>query len=782
MAVAIPTNIRSKILWRVQEQCLKLLDPDAPRENGKKPSRHFVEVSSKYLDSLRDADNPDQYKIDSADKGDIVKVASLSSAQKGEIAQLEIVWIEKDVLTSISSISVIGTDITCGNTFPDSPDNNNIHIFDDDVTGLMNYEDLDGDPLTIASKGEIAQYSDTDSAWIMRGNITDLDDISILENISCETDTQTEYPDNPEKNDIWISDSGKISQYSHITWIKRGILTNIDGISVIGTNVTSGDEFPSTVLSTDDLHIFNDDATGLTGYQDTNGNDLTTASKGEIAEYHQPNDTWYRRGNLTDLDHISMLGNITSGTTFPSDHDENHILIFDDEVSSALSNYRDTLEYIKIEFLSHIVGSEYYNDDSIISLFPAVPNSNTILIFDKTITSIENYIDAQGKRLGAANKGDVATLNADQSSWIKRGNIYIELGPEFSEFKDGSIYVNDNFNQLIDTSNPANMNVCQPIFSENDLFIFNVDVDSDSDVDLPEFYDGTVKTSAWDSFNQLNAANEYEYWYNDPNIDFGSRQLNPIEIIEKPLTTASKGDVAQYLKDPDNPNTYKWYSKGNFENHLLLNNINPYNIEAGNNFPSSVNENDVFIFTENAQNLSNYYIKHNSLLYPRILRHVRVGSVELQSLIGDRDLFDESDPRWLPAIIIETGNDEYELTSSSDTRTSPLDSHPMLMIVNIRLIMLSLPWSQIMNLSRADQFDMSNPVRITHIRKCLDYLLHPAVFLNLTFKESSYKVPFRVKDARISQSFNLEGKASPFEVNDFRLHVKFDQPTFYDTV
>ena len=159
---------------------------------------------------------------------------------------------------------------------------------------------------------------------------------------------------------------------------------------------------------------------------------------------------------------------------------------------------------------------------------------------------------------------------------------------------------------------------------------------------------------------------------------------------------------------------------------------------------------------------------------------MRVGSVELQSLIGDRDLFDETNPRWLPAIIIETGNDEYELTSSYDTKTTPLDSHPMLMIVNIRLIMLAPPWSEIMNLSRADQFDMSNPVRITHIRQCLDVLLNPAMFLNLTFKDPGYKSAFRVKDARISQSFNLEGRASPFEVNDFRLHVKFDQPTFFD--
>ena len=642
MTERIPENLRSKILWRVQEQCLKLLDKDAPRDNGNKPSRDFTKVSSEFLNSLRNDDERNNYKLQSASKGDIIKYSSLSSAKRGEIAQYGTVWIRRHLLTDIDSITRIGSNIGVSNNFPDSPSSNDIIIFDEAVaSGLDNY------------------------------------------------------------------------RYGSIT--------------------------------------------------------IDFSVKGEIAQFDGTN--WQRRGNLTDFDNISMIEGVSDDNNLPSDSDssENDIFIFNSD-SSDLTNYRDNLKYTKIELLSNILGSKYFNSNSTISLFPAVFGVNTILIFGERIDSIENYTDVRGKRLLTANKGDFATINSDHSSWIKRGNIYNELG---SKFKDGSIYVSNSFDELIDLDSPLNYGKSQPVFAENDLFIFNNDVSDDDN--LPEYYDGTVKMTPWDTFNQLNSANEYEYWYEDPNTKDSDRLLSPLEEMERRLTSASQYEVAQF-----NQGEGKWYRKGIFGDHLILSDLDGYDLKLGTIFPSNPSDNQVFIF-ESAipSGLEHYYIKnYPSVLNPRIIRLVRVGSVELQGLIGDREIFNESNAKWLPAIIIETGSDEHLLTSSYDTRTTPLDSDPSLMIVNIRLILLAPTHSELMKLSRPDQFDISNSVRITHIRESLNYLLNPSIFLNLTYRDPAYKAPFRVKDARITQSYNLEGKVSPFEINDFRLYVKFDQPIF----
>ena len=133
---------------------------------------------------------------------------------------------------------------------------------------------------------------------------------------------------------------GGIAYYNGSVWIKRGSLTDISSISTIGSDISSGVTFPNSP-SNNDIYIFNAGATGLSDYEDSEGNGLTVSSKGDIAQHDGTN--WIKKGNLSDIKYITEVGSssvsIRVSNGFPTNYGNEDIHIFNADVS-GLTNYR----------------------------------------------------------------------------------------------------------------------------------------------------------------------------------------------------------------------------------------------------------------------------------------------------------------------------------------------------------------------------------------------------------------------------------------------------------
>lgn len=255
------------------------------------------------------------------------------------------------------------------------------------------------------------------------------------------------------------------------------------------------------------------------------------------------------------------------------------------------------------------------------------------------------------------------------------------------------------------------------------------------------------------------------------NINFNNASINSFVIIRSDIdgnNPYKKGDILQKIDgytiwqnqgniigNTDNANANEWeywYHPESYSQKSAIRSVNP---------PTTT---------------------EISGLGSRIIRHVRVGSIDYMSLIGDREdllnrpLFSQSNPQYLPAIIIESGSQDLSLENSlRDTSRTELNMKPESFIAIVRLVMLAPKMTDIMNLPRPDQFDISNPVRISHIRQQLEYLLDPGIFKMIVDKKEGYRFPSKVKNADILASYNLEGVKSPLEINDFRFEVKYDR-------
>ena len=143
-------------------------------------------------------------------------------------------------------------------------------------------------------------------------------------------------PDNFLDSDGMLDISNFLSEYplpssSGITWISKGDLTSVPGISTIGMRITVGTEFPSNPgPNENDILIFSADNT-------ISGNEY---SKGDIFQYDGA--TWMPKGDLTSVPGISTIGiRITVGTEFPSNPEpnENDILIFSEDNTISGTEY-----------------------------------------------------------------------------------------------------------------------------------------------------------------------------------------------------------------------------------------------------------------------------------------------------------------------------------------------------------------------------------------------------------------------------------------------------------
>ena len=211
---------------------------------------------------------------------------------------------------------------------------------DNDVVGGSLYGISNGH-LQIAVEGQDIKFR--------HGHNTDT--ISISTRILGDTRTM--------KSDILLSSDvkGAIAYYDQSMWVKRGILTDLDNISTIGTTINAGTSF-DTSPANNDIHIFDDGVSGLSGYEDTAGNALTTSIKGDIAQYN--GSTWVKSGNLEDITYIVDSGSnsvsirVTNG--FPPNFGNEDIHIFSSDVS-GLTNYRSNDKevngYIK-SFISNV--------------------------------------------------------------------------------------------------------------------------------------------------------------------------------------------------------------------------------------------------------------------------------------------------------------------------------------------------------------------------------------------------------------------------------------------
>ena len=136
---------------------------------------------------------------------------------------------------------------------------------------------------------------------------------------------------------------GDIALRSGSNWVKNGDLTDIDGITTVAAVAVHATAFQGS--SNNDITIFSAAVTsGLTGYEDSGGTALTSAAKGEIAQYNGTD--WIRRGNLTDLSGITTLGTITDGTSFPSSPNTNDVFIFDGAGTNLAGYFENGVTFV----------------------------------------------------------------------------------------------------------------------------------------------------------------------------------------------------------------------------------------------------------------------------------------------------------------------------------------------------------------------------------------------------------------------------------------------------
>ena len=159
---------------------------------------------------------------------------------------VQFTWSEPvEFIDSIIFGSILESIIYSGTSFTSvsNPLGTDIFIFTDHSIGtLSDYQNEDGTTLSNAVKGEVAEYSSSNSKWIRKGNLL-------------------------------VS-------------------------SIHSSQVTSlGNTLP-TSPSGGDIFIFNMDASGLSNYQDRLDDPLTDAKKGDIASYYSVQMKWVRYGNL----------------------------------------------------------------------------------------------------------------------------------------------------------------------------------------------------------------------------------------------------------------------------------------------------------------------------------------------------------------------------------------------------------------------------------------------------------------------------------------------------
>ena len=609
-------------------------------------------------------------------------------------------------------------------------------------------------------KGDIVQHNGV--RWVKTARIGDLTTITVLGKISHDISFPTDPTDNPENNDIFIFDADvdsglvwkdtdgmsdikaaterDIAQYNGTDWVKKGNLLKIKGVCEITTLTTeSSPDFDAPSDSDPNTVIFNSDYEPIFP-----SDEADSISKGDIVQYN--GERWINTAHLGDISGITILNageyNITNGDKLPPAL--NDIFIYSDDATDGTAVKGDVYQYDGTDWINEsnldtpdLDTLNNINDLGDISNGKELPIpedndpiENDIFIFSDTPTDDTIAV-----------KGDV--YQYDGTNWINRANLD-DIG-DITVL--GNIDIGITLPEYID-----------PI--ENDIFIFSDNSTDDATVvekgDVYQ-YDGTdwIKRG---NLLKIKGVCEITTLTTESSPDFGALLPNTNTVIFKTEYANANNEVSSNLSVVEKDemtvaNEYEhWFSDPSIDSDGIRV-VHP---------PSDMEK---------------------MILEPRIMRHVRTGAVELQSLIGERvdylgnKLFDENNTRWLPAIIIEIGSDEFSLDSISDTSTTPSDSDLELMVIIIRLVVLAPPQSVIMSLPRPDQFDMSNPVRISHIRESLDYLLDASTFLGINDKRIGYRMPSRVKWAEISSTRNLEGIASPFEITDFRFHVKFEKQT-----
>ena len=130
---------------------------------------------------------------------------------------------------------------------------------------------------------------------------------------------------------------GEVSQRSGSNWLKRGSITNISGVEAIsGTNTVQVGNAVALKASPADGDVYILDATTTLTALNKQSTPVALGEqvKGSVIQYDTSTDGgqvagWAVRGNLTDLDKVSVLGDIDAGTSFTESPSADDILVFD---------------------------------------------------------------------------------------------------------------------------------------------------------------------------------------------------------------------------------------------------------------------------------------------------------------------------------------------------------------------------------------------------------------------------------------------------------------------
>ena len=191
-----------------------------------------------------------------------------------------------------------GSTWTYNTAFPTSPNTNDFHIFSADVASGLVWKDTDGTTdITSANKFDFAKWNGTD--WIKQGFFGgDVADGSITTaKLADNAVTKAKMADDAiGVDELETTSAGVAGQFlqrssSGMNWVTGS------GVGA-GTVLTTTNAFPSNP-NDDDYHFFlNDVASGLV-WKDTDGTtNLTSATKGDIAQYDSTNSVWVKQGNL----------------------------------------------------------------------------------------------------------------------------------------------------------------------------------------------------------------------------------------------------------------------------------------------------------------------------------------------------------------------------------------------------------------------------------------------------------------------------------------------------